>query len=95
VTLRASTILAALFIAAPAIADETARGWPVYGGSQGGGHFTPLSQITAANVGKLREVWIYHTGDFSSGSPGHRATTFEATPILANDTLCSAHPITG
>jgi quinoprotein glucose dehydrogenase len=91
-TRRASTLLAAVFLAAPALANEAAPGWPVYGGSPGGGHFTPLTQINASNVGKLREAWVYHTGDFSSGSPGHRATTFEATPILANDALYFCTP---
>jgi len=80
---------------APSGAEEPAPGWPVVGGAQGGGHFTPLTQITAANVDQLREVWVYHTGDYSPGAPGHRATTFEATPILANDTLYFALPTTG
>lgn len=78
--------------AAPARAAEPAPGWPVYGGSEGGGHFTPLDQITAENVDRLQEAWVYHTGDFSSGAPGHRATTFEATPILANGTLYLCTP---
>ena len=63
-----------------------------HGGSQGGGHFTSLAQITAANVDRLQEVWVYRTGDFSPGAPGHRATTFEATPILAHDTLYFCTP---
>jgi quinoprotein glucose dehydrogenase len=76
----------------PIQAGEPSNGWPVYGGGQGGGHFTPLAQITAANVDRLQEVWVYRTGDFSSGAPGHRATTFEATPILAHDTLYFCTP---
>lgn len=55
-------------------------------------HYTPLAQITAANVARLRPVWMYRTGDFSIGRPGHRATTFEATPILAHDTLYLCTP---
>jgi hypothetical protein len=31
---------------------------------------------------------VYHTGDYSPGAPGRRATTFEATPILAHDIDC-------
>jgi quinoprotein glucose dehydrogenase len=76
----------------PTHAGEPATGWPVVGGAQGGGHFTPLTQITAANVGQLQEAWVYRTGDYSSGTPGHRATTFEATPILANDALYFCTP---
>jgi quinoprotein glucose dehydrogenase len=72
--------------------DPAGAGWPVYGGAQGGGHYTPLTEITAANVGELREAWVYHTGDYSPGAPGHGATTFEATPILAHDTLYFCTP---
>jgi quinoprotein glucose dehydrogenase len=82
--------------APPCRAHEPGPGWPVVGGSQGGGHFTPLAQITAENVSELHEEWVYHTGDFSPGAPGHRATTFEATPILANAMLYFCTPyITG
>jgi len=85
-------LLAAVFACAalPSRAEEP--GWPVYGGAPGGGHFTPLTQITAGNVGRLQKAWEYRTGDFSPGSPGHRATTFEATPILAHGALYLCTP---
>ncbi len=73
-------------------AEDAGTGWPAYGGAQGGGHYTPLAQIDAANVGRLQQAWEYRTGDFSPGAPGHRATTFEATPILAHDTLYFCTP---
>ncbi len=65
-------LLSVLFAgtALPARSGEPAPGWPVYGGSPGGGHFTPLTQITSANVSRLREAWVYHTGDYSPGAPG-------------------------
>jgi quinoprotein glucose dehydrogenase len=84
-----------LLLAAPALSSFAAEpdfGWPVTGGGPGGGHFTPLAQITAANLEQLQEVWVYRTGDYSRGEPGHRATTFEATPILAQDTLYFCTP---
>jgi glucose dehydrogenase len=62
-SLRTRTPLPALLLsllftgtALQASAGEPAPGWPVYGGSPGGGHFTPLTQITAANLGQLREA---------------------------------------
>ena len=73
-------------------AEETGPGWPVYGGAPGGGHYTPLTQITTANVGKLKQAWVYRTGDYSASASGHRATTFEATPILAHDALYFCTP---
>ena len=37
-----------------------AREWPTYGHDSGGARFSPLSQITPANVGNLAVAWIYH-----------------------------------
>jgi len=48
--------------------------WPTYGHDPGGTHYSPLLQITAANVSKLRRSWTYHTGE--PGPP------FESTPIV-------------
>jgi quinoprotein glucose dehydrogenase len=73
-------------------ADDGKGGWPVYGGAEGGGHYTALTQINAANVAQLEQAWVYRTGDYSEGAPGHRATTFEATPILAEDILYICTP---
>jgi quinoprotein glucose dehydrogenase len=73
-------------------ADDGKGGWPVYGGAEGGGHYTALTQINAANVAQLEQAWVYRTGDYSEGAPGHRATTFEATPILADDILYFCTP---
>jgi quinoprotein glucose dehydrogenase len=73
-------------------ADDVLTGWPVVGGAKGGGHYTALAQINARNVRQLQQAWVYRTGDFSTGSPGHRATTFEATPILAHDALFFCTP---
>ncbi len=86
--------LAAAVLGATALPGRAgdAPQWPAYGGGPGGGHFTPLTQITAQNVHRLREAWVYRTGDYSAGAPGHRATTFEATPILANDALYFCTP---
>jgi quinoprotein glucose dehydrogenase len=34
--------------------------WPTYGHDPGGMRFSPLTQITPANVGKLEPAWVYH-----------------------------------
>src|ERR1051325_11536020 len=48
--------------------------WPEYGHNPGGMRYSPLKQITTANVAKLRRAWTYHTGE-----PGRQ---FETTPIV-------------
>ena len=68
---RAST-LAWLVLTAPLCAQTD---WPTYGHDPGGMRFSPLKQITAANVAKLHRAWTFHTGE-----PGR---PFETTPIVA------------
>ena len=42
--------------ARPAASNE----WPTYGHDPGGMRFSPLTQITPANVGQLQVAWVYH-----------------------------------
>lgn len=63
---------------------EAARGeWTSWGNSAGGNRFSPLAQITPANVGALREVWSYSLGK----EPNGVAAPFEATPLKVGDRL--------
>jgi quinoprotein glucose dehydrogenase len=67
--------------------------WPEYGGDAGGERFSPLTQITPANVRHLEVAWIYHTGDVSDGRGEVRSTTaFEATPIVVDGTMFVCTP---
>lgn len=61
--------------------------WPEYGGDPGGSKWSPLTQVTRDNVGSLEVAWTYHHGDVSDGSDGTTRTSFNATPIVAHDTL--------
>ena len=50
----------------PAPAQSTAKPpapsteWPTYNHDRGGQRFSPLTQITPANVGQLQVTWVYH-----------------------------------
>jgi quinoprotein glucose dehydrogenase len=61
--------------------------WPEYGGDAGGLRFSPLTQITPENVGDLEVAWVYRHGDVSDGAGGDTRTSFNATPIVADDHL--------
>lgn len=39
---------------------EISKEWPTYGHDPGGMRFSPLTQITPANVGQLKTAWVYH-----------------------------------
>ncbi|RZF63459.1 membrane-bound PQQ-dependent dehydrogenase, glucose/quinate/shikimate family [Sphingomonas populi] len=74
----------------PAPAKPADGEWIAYGNDRGGSRFSPLAQITPANVGNLRPAWVYHTGNV--GTPGH-AASFEANPIKVGDRvyLCAGN----
>lgn len=77
-------------IALPARAQETP--WPVFGGNDAGQRYSALTQIDKRNVARLRPVWVYRHGDFSSGDAQHGATAFEATPLMVDGTLYFCTP---
>jgi quinoprotein glucose dehydrogenase len=74
--LFACTVLAIL---AGAVVAQTNKGqavdaskeWPTYGHDPGGMRFSPLTEITPANVDKLKVAWVYHmTPPGASGASG-------------------------
>ena len=76
-----------VFVGAPAF------GWDYWGGDPGGMRFSPLAQITPANVGNLVRAWAYHTGDLDKRAPALMARTkFEATPLFVEDGLIFCSP---
>ena len=49
------------------------REWPTYGHDPGGMRFSPLNQITPANVGQLEVAWVYHMKPPATPAPDGRA----------------------
>ena len=65
--------------------------WFAYAGDWGGRKWSPLTQITPANVDKLEVAWAFHTGDMKrAGDPVE--TTYELTPIKIADTVYACTP---
>jgi quinoprotein glucose dehydrogenase len=72
--------------------------WPNYGNDDGGARFSPLTQITPANVGKLKVAWEFHLNQAPStlapprpGQP-RRLPYSTATPIVVNDVMYFPSP---
>ncbi|HEV2111109.1 MAG TPA: pyrroloquinoline quinone-dependent dehydrogenase [Gammaproteobacteria bacterium] len=86
--------LSALVAAAASAASPSDAGWPAYGGDAGGTRYSPLAQITPANVGELRVAWIFRTGELGKGVKDWTRSAFEATPILYQGTLYFTTPTT-
>jgi quinoprotein glucose dehydrogenase len=93
--INAPGVAAALPPAGPAMADpaplHAGADWPAYGGSYSARRYSPLDQITPANVARLRPVWTFHTGDLpterTEGTYGA-----ENTPLKIGDTVYVCTP---
>lgn len=67
--------------------------WHAYGRTAYGQRYSPLNQITPANVSQLEVAWTYRTGDVR-GQPGDpEETTFQVTPLKIGNRLflCTPH----
>ncbi|HKB96345.1 MAG TPA: PQQ-binding-like beta-propeller repeat protein [Rhizomicrobium sp.] len=63
--------------------------WPAYGHDYGDTRFSPLAQITPANVARLKPVWTYHMKP-----PGARRgfASSENTPLVVNGIMFVSTP---
>ncbi|MBB3649864.1 quinoprotein glucose dehydrogenase [Rhizobium sp. BK619] len=66
--------------------------WHQYGRTPFGQRYSPLDQITTANVSSLKEAWRYETGDVKRPDDVGE-TTYQVTPLKVKDTLylCTPH----
>ena len=62
-------------------AGQTGDDWLTYGLNQAETRFSPLTEITTANVSRLGLAWSYEVGPGGGGQ--------EATPLVANGTIYS------
>ena len=80
--------------AAPIAASDVPDGeWHAYGRTAAGQRWSPLAQITPANVSDLQVAWQFRTGDVR-GRPGDpEETTDEVTPLKIGSRLflCTPH----
>ena len=61
--------------------------WPAYGGAYSARRYSPLTQITPDNVGRLQRAWTFRTGDLPEEKWGA-----ETTPLKVGNTvyMCTA-----
>lgn len=83
--MRRSWFVAAALFMSPALAQSTE--WPRYGGDAGNTRYSPLAQITPANIAGLKQAWIFHTGDVFAGHNNDTRSGFETTPLLLDNRL--------
>ena len=60
------------------VTAQSPNDWPTVGNDPGGSKFSPLTQISPANVSRLTKAWTYDLGTPSG---------YTVTPIAVNNTL--------
>ncbi len=83
-TLDRRTLLGAAFSSAlPAAPPSPPHEWRYYGGDQGATHYSPLNQITQANIGRLEVAWVHHSARDGSRYRG----SVECTPLIIDGVM--------
>ena len=69
--------------------------WIDYGGDYSALRYSPLSQITPANVGQLKVVWRWKSADrdVQMSAPNLRASRYQDTPLMVNGLLYTVTPL--
>src|SRR6185437_522893 len=74
-------------------APSAVTDWPTYGHDPGGMRYSPLKQITPANVAGLQPAWVYHMKPSSgAGTSGAGFAAGETTPLVINGTMYVSTP---
>ncbi len=64
--------------------------WPSYGGNSAGSRYSPLTQVNPENVGKLKPVWTYDTGDNKDTT--QRGIDLQCQPIVVDGVMYAVTP---
>jgi quinoprotein glucose dehydrogenase len=93
--MRKTIILAGAAAVVLALAHVArADDWSAYGRDLAGTRFSPLTQISPANVASLKPAWTFHTGDISDGKVkgGGPRSGFETTPLVIDGRMYLTTP---
>ncbi len=91
----------------PPTSTAASTEWPTYGQDPGGMRYSPVAQITAANVSQLKVAWVYHMKPEAPAAPpaaappapgrgrGRGGSGFapsQVTPLVVNGVMYIASP---
>jgi quinoprotein glucose dehydrogenase len=91
-------LLAATCLSLPTFAAEPAAGdWPSYGYDVAATRYSPLTQITPANVSRLAPAWRYHMRPQAAGAPAEASRVVnvvsETTPLAIDGVVYISSPL--
>ena len=84
--------LLALAILGCLSADRGPVDWASWGGDPGASHYSTLTEINKSNVQKLKQAWIWKTGETPIEQYGTRPGMFENTPVMLDSVLYLSTP---
>lgn len=80
-------------------AHATGVDWTQASGDQGAMRYSPLTDVSRANVARLTIAWTWKTGEqpiaASAGQKAVRPGQFQASPVVIHDTMYVATPYAG
>jgi quinoprotein glucose dehydrogenase len=93
-TAMKKSILAGLALCLCGTAMANPGDWASYGYDQSGIRFSPLTQITPANVSQLKPIWTYHMDPaWSAGGDSKKSRPWsEQTPLVINSVMFLGTP---
>src|SRR6188508_284967 len=77
-------MLVIFFLAASTVG---AQQWPQPAADQGASHYSPLDQLTPANVNQLRVAWEWQPNETELPQFGTRPGAFQASPIVVDNVM--------
>jgi quinoprotein glucose dehydrogenase len=73
-------------------AERSPVDWDVWGGDPGAAHYSALADINSKNVSRLRQAWVWKTGETPLQEYGTRPGMFENTPLVAGGMMFATTP---
>ncbi|MDQ3651464.1 MAG: pyrroloquinoline quinone-dependent dehydrogenase [Acidobacteriota bacterium] len=97
ITYLTSSLLLLLLLYEFSVAQSVLHEWRSYGGDTGGTRFSELKQINRQNIARLKQAWVYRTGEVilkgrNAYALGRRNTAFECTPLVVGGMLYLSTP---
>jgi quinoprotein glucose dehydrogenase len=74
------------------VAGAAAQQWPHYAGDQAASHYSPLEQITTANVTRLAIAWEWKPNEKVLPQFGTRPGAFQNTPLVIDGVMYLSTP---
>ena len=84
--------LASVIASALWLVPVAAQQWPHYAGDQAASHYSPLDQVTAANVTRLQVAWEWKPNEKNLPEFGTRPGAFQNTPLVIDGVMYLSTP---